>query len=107
MDGEKHSLHFDQPFGDFVCPFFTLLEAGLVFSFVCSPTARAGFLLDALPASNIRRLPAHPTRLICGTRAIANESAGTSCVTVVPAAIYAPRPTVTGATSCVSVPTDT
>src|SRR6185437_13993166 len=80
----------NQRFDDFARLFFTLLEVVLVFSFACSLAARAESLLGALPFSNIRRLATHPTRFTCNTRAIANESAGTFCVTVVPAATTDP-----------------
>ena len=45
-------------------------------------------------------MAAQPRRLAWTIREIASASAGTSCVTVVPAAITARRPTFTGATSC-------
>src|SRR6266568_1214543 len=49
----------------------------------------------------------HPSLLTCGVREMANESGGTSTVTVVPAATRELRPTLTGATNCTSLPMNT
>src|SRR5579872_692761 len=54
-----------------------------------------------------RRAAAQPGLLTWRPRAMARASAGMSSVTVEPAAIYAPSPTVMGATSAESLPTKT
>src|SRR4026207_1025206 len=58
-------------------------------------------------ATRARRFAAHPGRVTCVTREMTSESGGTFRVTVVPAAITEPAPTVTGATNCVSPPINT
>src|SRR5687767_11898794 len=62
----------------------------------------------AAPTPNsARRLAAHPGLVTWRPREITRESFGTFSVTVVPAAITDPSPTVTGATNCVSLPMKT
>ena len=56
---------------------------------------------------SVRRRSAQPSTVFCGVRESASAPAGTSFVTVVPAATSAPLPTRTGATSCVSLPMKT
>ena len=51
-----------------------------------------------------RNRSAQPSTLTCFTRVSASAPRGTSFVTVVPEPTYAPRPTVTGATSWLSEP---
>src|SRR5260370_4136827 len=57
-------------------------------------------------AANSRRLlAAQPFLLACFPRAIPSDSAGTFSVIAEPAAMYAPSPILTGATSTESLPT--
>src|SRR5207249_4129156 len=81
-------------------PFFPLTLPSPLAS--CLPPAS-----DGPAGGNARRRAAHPGLFTCKALAIASASAGTFSVTVDPAAITAPRPTVTGATNCVSLPTNT
>src|SRR6185369_398304 len=65
-------------------------------------------LLPALAAVNSRRfLAAQPGLLDCRPRAMPSPSAGTFSVIVEPAAIYAPSPTRSGATSAELLPIKT
>src|SRR5690606_3931691 len=66
--------------------------------------ARAAACAAAEPA---RRRSTQPSTLRCGARLTARAPGGTSVVTTEPAAVYAPSPTLTGATSIVSLPTRT
>src|SRR3989454_9030436 len=75
--------------------------------------ARRGFLLDEVflgfsaAASSRRFFAAQRGLLTWRPRAIPNPSEGTFSVMVEPAAMYAPSPTRTGATSAVSLPIKT
>src|ERR1700687_624553 len=68
----------------------------------------AGFFFGFSVAANSRRfLAAQPGLLTWRPRAMPNPSDGTFSVIVEPAAMYAPSPTRTGATSAVSLPMKT
>ena len=70
------------------------------FYFIPPPREEMGHL--SFPSS--RRRLAQPSRFFCRARATARASAGTSPVMVLPAAVKAPSPRVTGATRLVLQP---
>ncbi len=74
----------------------------------CPPKGtNAPSLLSYFNFPSARRLSAQPSRFFCFSLATAREPAGTSWVMVEPAAVYAPSPTVTGATRLVLHPRKT
>jgi hypothetical protein len=89
----------DQPLDDRPGFFFDFAEVFCLCMVRRFPAVLPDAALGEALSSKARRLATHPIRLAWGTLAIAKESAGTFWVTVVPAAITAPSPIVTGATS--------
>ena len=88
---------------DLLVLFFPRALALLTF-FRVSPERAFRLAAASAPAAcnAARRFAAQPGRLTCAARPMANASAGTSSVTVDPAAINAPFLTVTGATRIAS-----